>query len=97
MDPAHPFGLVLGEVVVDGDDVHAVAAQGVEVRRQRRDEGLALAGLHLRDVAEVQRGAAHDLDVERALAEDPPGRLPHRGEGLGHQVVEGLTRRRAAP
>ena len=88
---AHQLGLVLGQVVVDRDDVHALAAQRVEVRRQRGDEGLALAGLHLGDVAQVQGGAAHDLHVEVPLAERALGRLTDRGERLGEEVVEGLA------
>ena len=88
---AHPLGVVLGQVVVDGDDVHALARQRVEVRRQGRDQRLALTGLHLGDVAEVQRRAAHDLDVEVALAEHPLGGLADGRERLGHQVVEGLA------
>ena len=88
---AHELGLVLGEVVVDGDDVHALALEGVEVGRQGRDEGLALTGLHLGDVAQVQGGPAHELDVEVALAEGPLGRLADGGEGLREDVVEGLT------
>ena len=89
--PAHPLGVVLGEVVVDGDDVHALAGERVEVGRQRGDQGLALTGLHLGDVAEVQRGAAHELDVEVALAQHPLGGLAHGGERLRHQVVERLA------
>ncbi len=54
-------------------------------------EGLALTGLHLGDVAEVQRRAAHHLDVVGPLAEHPVGRLAGRRERLGQQVVEGLT------
>ena len=91
VDAAHPLRVVLREVVVDGDDVDALALQRVEVRRERGDEGLALTGLHLGDVAEVQRGAAHELDVEVPLAEHPLGGLADRGEGLGHEVVEGLA------
>ena len=68
MDPAHPLGVALGEVVVGRDDVDALAGQRVEVRRQHAGEGLALTGPHLGDVAQVQRRAAHDLDVERPLA-----------------------------
>ena len=89
MDAAHPLRVVLGQVVVDGDDVHAPAVEDVEVGQEGRDQGLALTGLHLGDVAEVQRHA-HDLDVVVPLADDPL-RGPHRGEGLGHQVVEGLA------
>ena len=92
VDAAHPLRVALGEVVVDGDDVDAVAVERVEVARQGGDERLALTGLHLGDVAEVQRDAAHDLDVEVALAEHALGGLPDRGERLGHQVVERLSR-----
>ncbi len=91
VDAAHQLGLVLGEVVVDRDDVHALAGERVEVGRQRRDEGLALTGLHLGDVAQVQRRAAHDLHVEVPLAEGALARLADRGERLGQQVVEGLA------
>ena len=91
VDAAHPLGVALGQVVVDRDDVHALAGERVEVGRQRRDQGLALTGLHLGDVAEVQRGATHDLDVVVALAQGALGGLAHGGEGLGQQVVEGLA------
>ena len=91
--PAHPLGVAAGQVVVDGHDVHAVAGQRVQVDRQRRDQRLALAGAHLGDVAHVQRGTAHDLDVEVPLAEGPSGRFPDCGERLRHQVVEALAAR----
>ena len=88
VQPAHPLRVEAGEVVVDGDEVHAAARERVQVARQRRDEGLALAGLHLRDPTEVQRRAAHHLDVEVALAEHPLARLADRRERLREQVVE---------
>jgi hypothetical protein len=91
VDPAHPLGVALGEVVVDRDHVHALAGQRVEVGRQHTGEGLALAGLHLGDVAPVQRRPAHHLDVVVPLAEDPLGRLPRGRERLGQQVVDGLA------
>ena len=71
MDATHPLGVETGEVVVDRDEVHAVAGQRVEVGRQRRHEGLALAGLHLGDPTEVERRPAHQLHVEVALADHP--------------------------
>jgi hypothetical protein len=66
VDGAHPLGVAAGQVVVDGDDVDAAAGQPVEGGGERRDEGLALAGLHLGDLALVQDDAAHHLDVEMA-------------------------------
>ena len=46
-DAADVFALELGQIVVDGHDVHALARKRVEVRRHGRRQGLALAGLHL--------------------------------------------------
>ena len=94
--PIHS-GVAGGQVLVDRHHVDAPAVEGVEVGGQRGDQRLALAGLHLGDPAEVQRHAAHELDVEVALAEHPPGRLAHDGKGLDQEVVEGLAPCRAAP
>ena len=55
------------------------------------DERLALAGLHLGDVAVVQHDAAHELHVERPHAEHALGGLAHDGERLVEQVVERLA------
>ncbi len=90
VDTTHELGLVAGQVVVDGDDVDALAFEGVEVRRQRGHQGLAFTGLHLGDVAPMQRGATHELHVEVAQSEGTLGRLPHGGEGFRHELVEGL-------
>ena len=91
MHAAHPLAVAFGQVVVDRDDVHALAGQRVEVGGQHTGQGLALTGLHLGDVAEVQRRAAHHLDVERPLVEHAPGRLAGHRERLGQQVVEVLA------
>ena len=73
MDLAHPLRVAGGQVVVDGDQVDPVAGEGVQVDGQGGDQRLALARLHLGDPAEVEGHAPHELDVEVALAEDPPG------------------------
>ena len=69
----------------------ALAGQRVEIDRERRDQRLAFAGLHLGDVALVQHHAADQLDVEMALAEGALGRLAHGGEGRNQKVVERLA------
>ena len=62
--------------------------QGVEVRRQGGDEGLAFAGDHLGDVAAVQDDAAEDLHVEVPHVLGAAAGLAAGGERLGQQVVE---------
>ena len=87
----HGLGVALGEIVVDGDDVHAFACQAVEIHRKGRDECLALTGLHLCDPSEMQRRAAHQLDVVVPLTDDPSGSLASDSEGLDQQFVEFLA------
>ena len=87
-DGPHPLRVALGEVVVDGDDVNAAPRHGVECGGERRDEGLALAGLHLRDLALVQDDAAQQLDVEVAHAELAPADLAGGRKDLRQRIVE---------
>ena len=96
VDPPHPLRVAAGEVVVDGDDVDALAGEGVEIRRQGRDQRLAFAGLHLGDLAAVQDDAADQLDVEVPHVERAAARLADHGERFGQQVVERRRRRPAA-
>ena len=90
-DLAHPLAAVLDQVVVDGDDVDALAGQGVEVGGEGGGQGLALAGLHLGDAALVEHDAAHQLHPEDALTQHPHRRFPDGGKGLGQDVVQGLA------
>ena len=91
VDRQHPFAVAAGQVIVDGDDVDALALQGVEVGRQRGDQGFAFAGDHLGDVAAVQDDAAEDLHVEVPHVLGAPGGLAAGGERLGQQIFEGLA------
>ena len=88
VDLPHPFGVALGKVVVDGDDMHAAPGHRVEVDGERGDQGLAFAGLHLGDLAFVQDHAADQLHIEMALADGALGGLAHGGEGRHQDVVE---------
>ena len=90
-DAAVPLGVALGEVVVDRDEVDAAARQRVQVERQRGDERLPLAGLHLGDVALVEDDSAHQLDVEDALVGLALARLADGGERLEEQILERLA------
>ena len=71
--------------------MHALARQGIEVDGQGGHQGLALAGLHLGDLAFMQHHAAYQLYIEMALAQGSHRRLPHYREGLGQQVIHVLA------
>jgi hypothetical protein len=85
---ADPLGVALRQVVVHGGDVDALARQGVEVRRRRRADGLALAGRQLDQPAEVHDRAGRELHVERADAERPLDRDGDQPERLRQERVE---------
>src|SRR5918994_544650 len=90
-DRLRPLGVSLGEVVVDGDQVDVRARQRVQVQRHRRDERLSLTGLHLGDVALVERDPAHQLDVEEPHVHRPLERLADGGIRLEEDVLGRLA------
>ena len=91
VDAAHPLGVALCQVIVDGNDMHALAGDSVEVAGQRGDQGLTFAGLHLGDMALMKRHGADELYVKVTHARDALGSLAHGGESLGEHVVERLA------
>ena len=91
VDLAHPLRVTLGQIVVDGDDVDALALEGVQIGRQNCNQGFAFAGLHLRDTALVQDDAADQLDPIGPHPQHTPGGLPNRREGLRENVVQGFA------
>ena len=91
VDPAHPVGIALGKVIVDGDDVYTAAGQRIQVRGQCGDQRLAFAGAHFGDLPVVQTHAADQLHVEMAHLQGALARFAHHGERLGHDRVECLA------
>jgi hypothetical protein len=71
--------------------MHALAGQRVQIGREGRDQRLALAGLHLRDIAVMQEIAALQLHVEGPQPQRAPRRLAAIGEGLRQQVIQALA------
>src|SRR5713101_6147052 len=66
------------------------SAKRVERRRQRRDEGLALARLHLGDLALMENHPADQLHVEMALAKSALRGLAYDGEDFGQNLPQGI-------
>ena len=79
----------MSEVIVDGDDVNALAFERVQINRSGRNQRFSFAGLHLGDSALVQDDAADQLDIEVAHVEDAPAGFADHGESFDENVVEG--------
>ena len=88
---AHPLAVTACQIVVDRDDVDALARQCVQIGRQNGDQRLAFTGLHLGDSALMQDDAADDLYREGLHPQDAPGRLPCRRKGIGENIVQCFT------
>jgi len=82
------FGVATGQIIVDGDDVNALAGNRIEVGRQGGDQGLAFTGTHFGDLPVVQDHAADQLDIEVAHAEHPLARLTDDSKSLRQKIVE---------
>ena len=61
VDLAHPLGVTLGQVVVDGDDVNAVSGEGIEVCGENCHQRFTFTGFHLGDTALMEDDAADEL------------------------------------
>ena len=70
MNASHPFSVESRQVIVDRDDMHAIAGQAIEIRRQSRHKGLSFTRLHFCNPSEVKRGPAHQLHIEMALSDN---------------------------
>ena len=88
VDGAHPLRVAAGQVVVHRDQVDLLAGDRVQRNGERGGERLALARLHLGDVAVVEDHSADQLDVEMALAEGPLACLAGQREGLVERLVD---------
>ena len=91
IDAPHPLGVAPREIIVDRDDVNALAADRVQIDRQRGHQRLALAGGHFGDLALMEDHAAQQLDVVMTLSEVSLGGLADGGEGVDQDIVEGLA------
>src|SRR5262249_23201325 len=84
------------QVVVRGDQVRAFFLERVQIQRQRRDQGLAFACLHLSNAAREQYGAGQHLHVVVALANRAARGFANGRERLRQQVIEALAGQEAA-
>ena len=72
-----------------------LAGDRVEIDRQGRDQRLAFAGTHFRNLALMQHHPAEHLDVVMALAECALGAFADGREGFDQHVVQSFAVREA--
>ncbi len=85
---AHPVSIALRQVIIDGDDMHALPRQGIQVDSERRHERLAFTGAHFSDLAVVQHHTANQLDVEVAHFQHTPAGFATHSEYFRQNIVQ---------
>ena len=88
---AHPLRVTLGQIVVDRDNVDALAGQGIEVGRKQRNKRFAFAGLHFRNASLMQHDAADDLHAVGTHSQHAVRRLADGRKGLRKKVIQRFT------
>ena len=91
IDLAHPVGVAARQIVVDGDDMHPLAGQRVQIGRKGGDQCLAFAGLHFGDVALMQEDATDQLHIMRAQTKRAARGLAAIGEGFGQKRIKAFA------
>ena len=59
---AHPFGVARRQIVIDRDDVHALAGDGIQINGERGDKRLPSL-VRISEFTLVQHHAAQHLDA----------------------------------
>ena len=80
---AHPFGVARRQIVIDRDDVHALAGDGIQINGERGDKRFTFAGTHLGNLTLVQHHAAQHLDVVVSLPQGAFGGFADCCERIG--------------
>ncbi len=87
----HPFGVPFGQIVIDRYQVDPPAFQGVEVERQGRCKGFALARFHFSDLSLMKDDPSDKLNVKMSHAQGSDRGFSHGGKSLGKDVVQGFS------
>ncbi len=91
MHLSHPLSVTLGQVIVDGDDVHTAALQGIQIRRRRGNKRLTFTGLHLGNTTLMKNNTADQLHPVMLHAKDTLCCFADSRKGLHKQIIQGLS------
>ena len=79
----HPLAVTLCKIVVDRDNVHALACKRVEICRKGRHHRLTFTRFHFGNSTLVKYDTAYNLHVVVAHVKYALGRFAHYGKGIG--------------
>ena len=87
---SHPLGVAFRQVIVDSDQVHALALKRIEVERQAWQQGSCLRPSSFPRSSPMKNHTADQLDVEMAHASVRRRLLGNR-KGFRQKVIQGFS------
>ncbi len=87
----HPLTVSLCQIIIDRNNVYALARQRIQIYRQRCHQCFTFTGLHFRDTSLVQNDATDQLYAVVPHTEHAVSRFAHGGKCLRQQVVQCFT------
>ena len=91
VDLPHPVGITGSEVVVHCNYMDSPAADSRQIRRQGRNQSLALTCTHFCDLALVQHHATDQLHIKVPHIQGTLCRLTHNRKYFRHQIFRAFT------
>src|SRR5437667_1579505 len=91
VESSHPLRVPACQVIVNRNDMHALAFERIQIGGERRNQRLTFTGLHLCDTPLMQSHATDELHIEVPHIESPLSGFADDRERFGQQVFERLS------
>ena len=91
IDTSHFVGTDTGKIVVDRDDMNALACKRVEICGESCHKRFAFTGFHFGNTSLVKNDTAKHLHAEGAFTEYAVVCLANSGKSLGQNIIQGFS------
>ena len=88
VDPSDIHRITVGQIIIDGHNMHATARQTHQIRRKSCHKGLTLASLHLSNMPLIKGNTAQNLNVIRIQSDRAISCFPDRCKRLRQQLIQ---------
>ena len=88
MDPSDIHRITVGQIIINGHNMHAAACQTHQIRRKSCHKSLTLASLHLSNMPLIEGNTAQNLNVIRIQSDRAISCFPDRCKRLRQQLIQ---------
>ena len=88
---SHPFAVSFRQIIIDGNDMDALAIQCIQIDWCRSDQRLAFAGTHLGNVSTMQNNTTDQLGIEVTHPQHAARGFTNDRKSLRQDIIQCLT------